>query len=248
MAVTSVRTLRENSGLFLELASVDLSPDGVKQFADKHGALGRLQTQVSLSKTNVHRQFYRGERLSAWYAEIDLLRRMLPLWDERYKRRSKPTTQFTITPAGILAEWDTQAERGFEIIASPSTSPELYEQLKGKPIEIARHYLRTKINSKLLEHPSTPQLLYDQSRGGLALYFVPTSLIAAMWLQFASAVDGDRQYRTCKTCGKWFEIGGSTGRRRDAETCSDSCRAAYPRKRHFTRQKRKLRVSTRRVL
>jgi len=233
-----VRTLRENSGLFFELAKTNLTPESIKQFADEHGALGgHLQALVSLSKTNVQNQFYPGERFSAWYAEIDLLRRLLPLSDERYRKAFKSATLFRTTAAAIVAKWDTQIEEGEEIIAAPTTSPELYEQLKDKPVEIGRHYLTTKINAKLLEHPSTPRLLYERS-GRLALYFVPTSLIAAIWLQFASAIDGDRQYRTCKTCGKWFEIGG-TGRRRDAETCSDSCRAAYPRKHQSSRHRRK---------
>jgi hypothetical protein len=45
-----------------------------------------------------------------------------------------------------------------------------------------------------------------------------------MWLQFAQAIGGDRKYRACKECGKWFEVSTSdTGFRINRLFCSDAC-------------------------
>jgi hypothetical protein len=57
--------------------------------------------------------------------------------------------------------------------------------------------------------------------GGLRLTFEVRSLIAAMWLQFALAVDGQREYRPCPVCGDWWD---ATEARSDRKTCSDRCR------------------------
>ena len=146
------------------------------------------------------------------------VRRLLQIWHSD----SKPEVKFKTTPESIFAEW----ESGSEAVVFRATDADTYERLKDNTSEIAQHYLRTKVNAKLLEHPATARLIHDKAHGALALFIVPSSLISAIWLQFAMAIDGDRNYRSCKNCGKWFEVGGSA-RRVDAEACSPSCRAAF---------------------
>jgi hypothetical protein len=214
------RILREESGLFLEFAKVDLTPEGVIAFANRYGALGgKLRRPVTIGSPRAKQQsVYSGEALGAWFREISAVRRLLPVWDQD----RKPEIIFKTDPESITASWPA----GVEVVVFRATEPDIYERLRDKPTEIARHYLRTQINLKLLEHPSTGRLLEERSRGELALFIVPSSLIAAIWLQFACAIDGNRKYRPCKNCKKWFELGGR-GRRADAEACSDSCRAAF---------------------
>jgi hypothetical protein len=40
--------------------------------------------------------------------------------------------------------------------------------------------------------------------------------------QLAAAIDGDRDYRRCEACKKWFEV--SAENRIDAKFCQQSCR------------------------
>jgi hypothetical protein len=61
------------------------------------------------------------------------------------------------------------------------------------------------------------------------LRVIPNSLIGAMWWQFAMAVDGNRSYRQCGACRKWYEIAGQAGRT-DKLFCSESCKARAHRK------------------
>lgn len=63
---------------------------------------------------------------------------------------------------------------------------------------------------------------------GLRLTFEARSLLGAMWLQLALAIDGNRSYERCPECGNWWD---ATGARSDKKTCSDKCRQA--RKRHL---------------
>lgn len=47
-----------------------------------------------------------------------------------------------------------------------------------------------------------------------------SSLIGAMWLQFALAVDGNRKYRSCPECGEWWD---ATDTRLDRQTWNSQC-------------------------
>jgi hypothetical protein len=216
------RTLREETALFREFAKVDLTPEGVIAFANRYGTLGgnvRQPIKIGSSRAKQH-GFNFGEPLATWYTEISEVRRLLPLFDPD----GKPEIIFETHTESITALWPD----GWGVVAFRATEPDTYERLKDKPTEIMRHYLKTQINRKLLDHKSTGRLL--EYNGALRLFIVPESLIAAIWLQFACAIDGNRKYRSCKNCKKWFEV-GRAGRRADAETCSDSCRAAFTYKR-----------------
>jgi hypothetical protein len=92
------------------------------------------------------------------------------------------------------------------------------------PRQAARLLLRSTISDALSRHELIPQLdLDDKVYGaGLRLTFEVTSLIAALWLQFALAVDGNRDYRKCPVCGNWWD---ATNARSHKLVCSDKCRA-----------------------
>ena len=66
------------------------------------------------------------------------------------------------------------------------------------------------------------------------LSFRPLTLLAAMWLQLALAVAGDKHFPACKFCSRLFEVSTSpTGFRTHREFCSDSCKT-----RDYRRRKR----------
>ena len=58
-----------------------------------------------------------------------------------------------------------------------------------------------------------------------------------MWLQFANAIEGDRDYAQCVECASWFEIAPGSGRP-DKRYCSDACRMRAYRKRKKVPKKR----------
>jgi hypothetical protein len=73
-------------------------------------------------------------------------------------------------------------------------------------------------------HGAVPELSWDRTHTALqeTLRIVPQSLVSALWIQLAKAIEGDRKYRECDVCGTWFEVSGD--RRADARFCSNACR------------------------
>ena len=62
------------------------------------------------------------------------------------------------------------------------------------------------------------------------LRMVPHDLLSAMWLQFALAVEGNRNYEPCDECHSWMEIAPGSGRP-DKKFCSSACSMRAYRKR-----------------
>ena len=88
------------------------------------------------------------------------------------------------------------------------------------------------LNSHL--HDVTPRMLFARD-GEPRISFAPTSLLSAMWLQFALSLVGDKEFRSCKFCRRLFEIStDQTGFRSHREFCSDSCKTKDYRKRKRT--------------
>ena len=70
----------------------------------------------------------------------------------------------------------------------------------------------------------------------MSLYFVPNSLVGALWLQFARAVDGRKKYERCGECKTWFEVSLDAART-NRRYCKDPCRfKAYRRRQIEARQ------------
>ena len=67
------------------------------------------------------------------------------------------------------------------------------------------------------------------------LQIAPTTLLAAMWLQLAMAVSGNKDFLKCKFCEREIEIStASSGFRTNREFCSQSCKT-----KEYRRRKRK---------
>ena len=106
------------------------------------------------------------------------------------------------------------------------------------PIEPTWGALQQMVNEHLKTQAADPKLLWDvrATKACLRMRFMPRSLLAAMWIQLATAIEGDRDYGQCEQCGSWFEIVAE--KRKDAKFCSDKCRfKAY---RHRQKQARDL--------
>jgi hypothetical protein len=77
---------------------------------------------------------------------------------------------------------------------------------------------------------TTARLLWNHQHTRQELCFVPQYLLGAIWLQFAVAVDGNKGYRNCRQCGRWFEVSPRAGRT-DKIFCRGACRSQASRQR-----------------
>jgi hypothetical protein len=64
----------------------------------------------------------------------------------------------------------------------------------------------------------------DPKAGGMSLEIAPLNLIGALWLQFARAIVGEKQFRKCLTCERWFEVSPEVFRT-NRLYCSEGCRS-----------------------
>lgn len=131
-------------------------------------------------------------------------------------------------------------------IAIRALNPKLLDRFK--PFDVlkpALYMLQAEINKRISDMSSSdhsaivPRLVWCPGPriNGVAkpdhhqrLVFVPTNLLAAMWLQFAQAVTGEYPLRTCEGCGEVFQV-GKGARRIDAKTCGEArCRQRISRK------------------
>ena len=94
-------------------------------------------------------------------------------------------------------------------------------------------------NSKVTRlHPK-----FEQSKDGKPpqLFFAPSTLRDAIYLQFFQDISTSSNLRLCKRpgCGEWFTFGPGTGRRETAEYCSPKCQKAHAYDKSKSRGKRR---------
>jgi hypothetical protein len=129
---------------------------------------------------------------------------------------------------GQLPEAPARVERAW--IAGTHLGDDLLGRfVRGDLVKPALHYVQSTVNRQL-EGRASPRLLWNANRERLGLYLVPESLIGALWLQFARAVERDSQFRQCAECSIWFELAPGTART-DKVYCTTPCRAKAYRKR-----------------
>ena len=103
-----------------------------------------------------------------------------------------------------------------------------------EPLDAAGRLRLTRLFDVHLQHVQGHMLIEPDLPSRLSL--APQTLLSAMWLQFALAVAGDKQFRQCKFCRCLFEISTEqTGFRRHREFCANaSCKTQDYRRRKRT--------------
>lgn len=72
------------------------------------------------------------------------------------------------------------------------------------------------------------RILFAGNNPRLHVLLQPQSLLGAIWLQFAAAVDAQKSFSRCPRCRVMFEVSRDTsGKRRSARFCSIRCRMAH---------------------
>ena len=224
---------QKHSGLFREFADTSPTQEGILGFANKYGRLGgqaEKGTLVWVTDSESPTLGPKSESLRAWAGQIQAMREAINLWDLAKAGDTGGLSN--------LIEWEGRdiVRRRFahdpdfegQIIASWGVSPELLQIFRpGDLIQPALVATQRIINWNL---ESSPKLLWDYKQGRLELRIVPDSLIGAMWLQCARAIDGNKTYRRCAECQTWFAISPETARV-TRTYCSNACRSKAYRKR-----------------
>ena len=218
--------LKLYTGLFRTFAETPDNADGILAFANTYGSLGEKRMLIALHHEG-QLLLGTGEHISLWHKEIFFMRQALELWDA--------VNDNDLDLLRERIEWVGEGVRyghgsGGQWIASPEFHPERLERFRPGDLAAPALYVVQGIVNKRLQGRISPQLLWDKDRIKLGLYIVPNSLIGAIWLQFAQAIDGHKEYRRCEECRIWFELSPEVARTSKLY-CSNACRVRAYRKR-----------------
>jgi hypothetical protein len=176
------------------------------------------------------------------------MRQALELWDMARNEHVEALSRYIqwVTPHRIVYDSNPDREPGEtpeppymhvrNWIATEEVHPELLQRFRpGNVIQPALYRVQQVLNEHLKGRVS-PRMLWDPQFVHLGLYFVPDSLLGALWLQFAQAIDANKDYRRCRECGKWFVLSPETARTNKL-FCSNACRSKAYRKRQVEAQR-----------
>ena len=233
----SFEPLDHFEGLFRTFSETDPTPSGILSFASKFGLLtgpeesptypGEFYVAELYGKEPVH-----VERLADWFGQICYMRDAISFWDKVKSQDVKGLSKYLRWNDGKLAYWTDYQGLNPEFTLVYDTGSPAGQALgfrEGDLLEPAM-FLASTIANLNLESRVSPHLELSGSFLTPRLAIRPLNLLGALWLQFARAIDGDREYRACQKCGTWFEI-GSKGHSRAKRFCSNRCRMAFSRAR-----------------
>ena len=227
--------------MFREFASLHpASEDEIVKFAGKYGWLGSpMQTQLLRGKPvgpgiALRKMF--GERITDWQDEVATMAHLVRLWDATTTKGDHATLkEFVTWEANGDGVW-YEGILGQTAVARTSYKEEFFKNLNtGELVRPALEFVRTKVTERLDKSGIANRLLWDPSYRRQKLHVVPESLVAALWLQFAKAIEGDKKYRQCEQCNRWFEVAAE--KREDAKFCQNACRSKAYRERQKTARK-----------
>jgi hypothetical protein len=206
------------------LAATEPSEAGVQAFADQFGLLGTGAEMIQVKQTAMGSVVGIGEPLSVWRHLIGHLRAVIELWEQAVAGDVERLAQhIRWSPDGPWVAYDTHAatqigadgpppDWGGEMIWMERLHGPLHEAMKpGDLVRPAFTWVAQKVNEALKDGVAT-QLGWNAERTALRLQLMPTSLAGAVWLQLASAIERNVQFRPCAECGTWFEVSPGVGR------------------------------------
>lgn len=222
---------RSDGALFRTFAELSPSAKAVRDFANAHGLLGgAVSEMIALPRRTrggmgfdiadgVDRVVATGERLASWARHITALHGLVTLLDAA-TYRSPHLAERIVWYADRVQH---HQGRSWALISGVHTDPERFARLRRGDLRTpAFLYLQKQVNDRLAEQVAA-RLLWTSDRTQLRLHVVPGCLLAALWLQFARAIEGNRRYIGCGECGRWMELSPDV-RRSDARFCSGACR------------------------
>ncbi len=234
--------LREYPALFREFVSLPFSRDAYEGFARQYGSLmarfeqglpDRLSTWV-IEHHELRGAVMLADALAAH--ETENLEDLGISWEPARNLNGGPIrghslASFRYTPVTLYNLMVEHPEIPEDSQVLASLQSQMWETRTGTLLEadsghraLAQAVLEHTISERMAQHGVTPMIARDGGTlgPGMHLSFRVPHLAGALWLQLLLAIDGNRTYRTCPVCGKWWD---DTDARSHKAVCSNKCRA-----------------------
>ena len=233
-AARSYQPLTDATGLFRTFASAKPTKAGVLAFANEYGLLGTeryLDPDPREVPDALATEPVVGERLSDWIAHLLVMKDAVEVWDlvatkneAGLKKLQRSRKLFTEASGHRLAEraaverqHDEYTSDGFELRHSYYRSPK-----SGSLLQDAWDFVIDTADQHLEETGVQMTMTRGSTQHTARFSIAPSSLLAAMWVQFAEAVSEQKTYERCRQCGTPFEVStAQTGARTNRRFCSD---------------------------
>jgi hypothetical protein len=226
---TGYSPLKDETGAFLNFAETDPSQKGILDFVNRFGRLGGRDTAFDLLSGSLPSDVLDAplESVREWQKMILNMKSLVQTWRAVRENDRESLSRFI--------RWDGDRQVFYHpptgmrpkepyCIASFNENRELFTRLQGGELERpAMFVVSLAIHQYLVESDIALGLPWDHVTGRPSFKLRPRSLLDGLWLQFALAVEGNKEYRQCRECGKWFELSPSVNRA-NKQTCSSSCR------------------------
>lgn len=150
-------------------------------------------------------------------------------WDQiiesLFECSSRECDAFTVQTLRNRVSGNTEGEALERLMARrPEVIVYTYGRKDTSPRIIVRRILASLLTDAFTRHAVSTAFITDGSSLGLGIEpsYKVRDLVGALWVQLALAVAGNRTYRSCPVCGKWWD---ATDARSHKTVCSDNCRA-----------------------
>lgn len=199
--------------------------DGALAFANRFGLLGL--EGVPRYRGHCDELDANGESVNNWLSEAARLRDLYEVWD-LISAEDEPGLRKLITwtpedkPRAILVPKAGRPPQG-------RNRPGLGELKLGQVLWMAKRFVVERFNQEMIGMAS-PTLLLDKW-GNVRVHNTPTSLLAALWLEFLEVASGARRQTTCEVCRKWMDVTGHRNDKRMHPTCLERVKKARYRER-----------------
>jgi len=237
------RGVRVSDGMFLRFADA-ATLQGLADFVRRYGTAStdtvksvavfrHGDNELKLLVTNGHV----AESLGRWEDSARAMRECVRLWRlirNRDLNRLRRHIRWESDEAGLSVRFHgpVNAEAGSPeddtpenpvVIASAAVRPEVFRRLTPDDIvQPALFFIQHEINEHLAGNIDA-RVLWDAAAKAMRLNFVPRDLLSGLWLQFASAFTGNKDFDSCPECGEWFEVSANAARK-SRRYCSDNCK------------------------
>src|SRR5262249_28721259 len=233
---------KEESGLFFHFVRTEPTREGMLGFANRFGLLGEMNFEC-VDEPGPKEDGYIAscylESLGEWRLQILWMRHLVHLWQNAVEENQQELSRWITFKGGKLVHRFPDPDLPKMLRSRAGYIPGLKDDqlvLTEDNTEVLSGLLRKKdvvLAALLLIQEGVlgwytgillfAKLQLDLEKRRLLLSTFPRNLVHGMWLQFMRAVDGNRKYRICPTCQRWFELAPGLNRA-DRTTCSNSCR------------------------
>jgi hypothetical protein len=248
----------DESMLFMVFAQIPLDVDegqqreAMQRFACEYGLLGIGAgdwDRPGWGQSTGEGVATRAESFRDWQREVEGMRRAVDLWTHTRDRDANALAQYIRwhqSQSASTSQGQVQLPAGWYYLEqtgkpggpiSVPIEPGKQPFAKDDIFAPASFVLANLVDHRTRQYTAVA-LHYDRAAGGLRIKIIAQKLLGALWLQLAQAIDGNRQPRACRDCGKWFEISAEEdGRSARRLFCSEACKARdYRRRRDSARQ------------